>query len=335
MIEAYEIGITLALDNGVSSGVAAIRQDLEALDRAVASSSAGLFALRSLSTSLSSVTPAHPDFRASLPQSMPAPSYGLTEFNVGPVGSLAPEKALPHHADFREPIQLAMSAPASTGPSRASAPPERPPAIQITAPITTSPSPPTGVVATPNIPEDLALASKSNAPIETERAPTSPAPFSSAVATPMPLPGTPLKSVYFEKAFSPRPAVSQTDHPPPAAPVAPPPPVLLMPQYSATPPAVYAAPTPVRPIAPLAPAHHQAQPSRPDASPYETASHSSPMTPSPHASSAAHGEIILDSVRLGRWMSDRLARAADRPQSGTTGFDPRVSHSHAGAPNGS
>ena len=335
MIEAYEIGITLALNNGVSSGVAAIRQDLEALDRAVASSSAGLFALRSLSTSLSSVTPAHPDFRASLPQSMPAQSYGLTEFNVGPVRSLAPETALPHHADFREPIQLAISAPASTGPSKAPEPADRPPAIQINAPKITSPPPPTGVVAMPNIRDDPAVASKSNAPIEIQRAPTFPAPFPSAVATPLPLPGTPMKSVYSGPAISPRPAVSQPDNPPPAASVATPPPVLFAPQYPASPSAVYAASTPVRPVAPHAPANHQAQPNQPEASPYKAASYSLPIIPPPHATSAAHGEIILDSVRLGRWMSDRLARAADRPQSGTTGFDPRISHSHAGAPNGS
>ena len=33
MIDAYTIGITLALDNGVAAGIAAIRQDLAALDR--------------------------------------------------------------------------------------------------------------------------------------------------------------------------------------------------------------------------------------------------------------------------------------------------------------
>jgi outer membrane biosynthesis protein TonB len=46
MIDAYTIGITLALNNGVSEGVAAIRRDLEALDRAVDASAAGLAHLR-------------------------------------------------------------------------------------------------------------------------------------------------------------------------------------------------------------------------------------------------------------------------------------------------
>ena len=35
MIDAYTIGITLALNNGVADGIAAIRRDLAALDRAV------------------------------------------------------------------------------------------------------------------------------------------------------------------------------------------------------------------------------------------------------------------------------------------------------------
>ena len=46
MDDAYVIGIRLALDNGVSAGVSAIRGDLAALDRAVAASSAQLEALR-------------------------------------------------------------------------------------------------------------------------------------------------------------------------------------------------------------------------------------------------------------------------------------------------
>lgn len=45
MIDAATIGITLALNNGVSDGIAQIRRELAALDGAVAASSAGLTAL--------------------------------------------------------------------------------------------------------------------------------------------------------------------------------------------------------------------------------------------------------------------------------------------------
>ena len=45
MIEAYEIGIKLALQDGVSGGIAAIRRDLGALDQAIARTALRLEAL--------------------------------------------------------------------------------------------------------------------------------------------------------------------------------------------------------------------------------------------------------------------------------------------------
>ena len=36
-------------------------------------------------------------------------------------------------------------------------------------------------------------------------------------------------------------------------------------------------------------------------------------------------EVVLDGAAIGRWMDQRLARAASRPTSGVTGFDPRLS----------
>ena len=47
MAEAYEIGISLALEDGVSAGIAAIRRDLSLLDRAIAVTSNHLTELRS------------------------------------------------------------------------------------------------------------------------------------------------------------------------------------------------------------------------------------------------------------------------------------------------
>lgn len=46
MNDAYTIGITLALEDGVSDGIAVIRQDLASLDAAIAGSMAGLATLR-------------------------------------------------------------------------------------------------------------------------------------------------------------------------------------------------------------------------------------------------------------------------------------------------
>ena len=59
MIDAYTIGITLALEDGVSDGITAIRRDLAELDLAVAESAARLLMLRHLAADL--VLPAPPD----------------------------------------------------------------------------------------------------------------------------------------------------------------------------------------------------------------------------------------------------------------------------------
>ncbi|HTR17156.1 MAG TPA: hypothetical protein VMI52_09005, partial [Acetobacteraceae bacterium] len=46
MIEAYEIGISLALDDGIAEGVAAARRELMALDAAMTASTDGMRRLR-------------------------------------------------------------------------------------------------------------------------------------------------------------------------------------------------------------------------------------------------------------------------------------------------
>lgn len=50
MLEAYEIGISLALQDGVSAGINLIRQDLTTLDRAIAATSQNLAKLEAQAT---------------------------------------------------------------------------------------------------------------------------------------------------------------------------------------------------------------------------------------------------------------------------------------------
>lgn len=57
MIDAYTIGITLALDDGVSEGITTIRRDLADLDVAVAETSARLLMLRKLAEGLATAVP--------------------------------------------------------------------------------------------------------------------------------------------------------------------------------------------------------------------------------------------------------------------------------------
>ncbi len=44
-----------------------------------------------------------------------------------------------------------------------------------------------------------------------------------------------------------------------------------------------------------------------------------------------HGDVFLDGARVGRWMSDTLARAVSGPSSGSTAFDPQMSAAWPGA----
>jgi len=46
------------------------------------------------------------------------------------------------------------------------------------------------------------------------------------------------------------------------------------------------------------------------------------------------GDIYLEGAVLGRWFTERLARAANRPASGGTAFDPRLSPAWPGPPIG-
>jgi hypothetical protein len=49
------------------------------------------------------------------------------------------------------------------------------------------------------------------------------------------------------------------------------------------------------------------------------------------AQGPTEGDVFLDGVRVGRWMSNMLARSATRPARGTTGYDPRLGPRWPGA----
>jgi hypothetical protein len=54
--------------------------------------------------------------------------------------------------------------------------------------------------------------------------------------------------------------------------------------------------------------------------------------PSESSSTALQGDVYVDGSRLGRWMTDRLVKAAELPRAATTGFDPRMTPTWPGAP---
>lgn len=149
MIDAYTIGIKLALEDGVSAAIAAIRQDLATLDRAVAGTAAGLIALRRLGQQVSLVTrddaqPAPPSVPSAPPPraavaptplmapsadtSLPNPIPNAPDLRVFP--NIDHHPAAPRSSDTPPPPRLPQSQPSTTGIRAPLAPiPNRHPAI--------------------------------------------------------------------------------------------------------------------------------------------------------------------------------------------------------------
>ena len=58
---------------------------------------------------------------------------------------------------------------------------------------------------------------------------------------------------------------------------------------------------------------------------------SSQSSPTGEAEGQSEGRLILDNALLGRWVIDHISHAADRPATGSTAFDPRISRTWPGA----
>jgi hypothetical protein len=135
MIDAYTIGITLALEDGVSDGIATIRRDLAGLDAAVAESTARLLTLRKLAADLA------------IPMAQAGPPQGTAVF-APPIYRPAPMSlTVTAEQQSAEPAAVAMPAPVAP-PQAAEAvrTPEVPPGAQSAArpepPIEVSPATP-------------------------------------------------------------------------------------------------------------------------------------------------------------------------------------------------
>ena len=394
MLEAYEIGISLALQDGVSSGIALIRQDLSALDRAIAATAQSLSELQKQAGQ----PPASPSISSPHPTSDTRPSASLTAQEPD-------QSAIPTSPPLKttEPVRVASTTPipaVAVETSQRLPPPER---VERAAP-QSGPSLAPALPSQPTLPE---VAGRPAAPV------------TEAVAAPSPsiLPPQP--------PMSPAPAVSDRNVPPPPlhrpsalATIAVPPPVppgvpdiaatssradtasrlavlpALQPPYPAR--ATAALPAPVSASAPAAlqtppstaiaaerhstyrlpdnglrparlpiqpaspgvpkregpekamrfppsPSNHDDRTTRPSPhrmsapapsaapavrptqsrQPTQTSSSSAPPPPAPQLAITLAGDVILDGARVGRWMTNNLARQAARPPAGPTGPDPR------------
>lgn len=350
MIDAYTIGIKLALDDGVSAGIAAVRRDLATLDRAIAFTAVGLVALRRLGQEISVVGPAvvhrAPSPRApaqALPKSQ---SLGQPNpFPSNPANGAPPEPDLARRPAVRnavapatpssdsEPLLMRQARLPKVSGLAASPAPERPsisPMLLDRPPSPTLPDRyPTAATSTPRPKSVAEFAPRLRDQPEwvattrpSSRLPPAPISFP---------PGMVLPSVDSSSSRDlvslPSPAELTSHSEMPAAPRARP--------DAIVPPPVAISSVSIGPTSAAPRAHTRLVRASEEVSRERfTDNPSATGPPRPQvrhqladhepAQSHASGDITLDGTRLGRWMGDVLARLGERPLFGSTGLDPRV-----------
>ena len=355
MIEAYEIGIRLALQDGVSEGIVAIRRDLGSLDQAIAQTTLRLGQLQRIGAQALAASQELPERTASglsarrpAPMTMPTPlleaeplaspvdaqtvtpmPLPLPRPPAGPPAVLTAIRTPAREPDPVSPTVLVRPNPAVpeiiTRPAavvvegvRAAVsprPPEQPvaaPSLGAVLPVLAPVAAVTARLAGPKLQVGDPMAREGGrtqdiaSPSPAGRAP--PAPERAAVA-PQQVPAEPGRR---EKV---RPLVHRRDearetHARHSA-VASDPPVARMASALATPAAVL---SPTSSVAPAA-----------------SSSYAPPAASSRARETSMRGDVFFDGTRVGRWMSEQMARDAGRPNTGPTGFDPRRSPAWPGA----
>ena len=311
MEDAYEIGIRLVLENGVSAGIASLQDELAAYDRALAATTGRVSPVVNAANKLK--TPVSPDLARSL-----TTGFATVE-KSGATNS--DEKRI-----LKAPTQAKMT-PLSTvagQPARATPTPLTPRAVMVEV-TANRPTAPLRMPMAPEVPGRASVVEFPDSKLQTRVPATVPtvtvspsrfayyAPASPAGQAPIEVPPTELvtgpNSISLTKESSGQqksqatrelPFSSDWDGPPPTA-----------------------VPAPMSVQAPVRPAP-AAQALTTPAAPVAATSSSTPM----------QGDVYLDGARVGRWMSDQLAREADGPQAGITGFDPRLGPAWPGSLHG-
>ena len=309
MEDAYVIGIRLALDNGVSAGIAAIAHDLEGLDGAIAATTAHLSQLRTAAGATGEAIAA--DF-----QRLARQGERLVRVPTPP------------------PVELA---PAS---SPAASPPASPTLSYRTMSPSSSPTETTLPAPTTPLPRE-----RPNPPV-IRIAPVVSLPQSSSLMTPA-LDATPPSAPPARPPTAPN-----IDVPRPSVRLAPPATSSAhgkSPDRGHNQPVTAPATAPVRPLpaatsgeGPLARSAHDRPAATAAAAPFAYAPAAyAPATPASaapaaagHSSGPAQGDVFLDGMRLGRWMTSHLAHEATQPPTGASAFDPRMGLSWPGSQQG-
>lgn len=354
MIEAYEIGIKLALQDGVSEGIAAIRRDLGSLDQAIAQTALRLDQLQrigaqALTASRDQPGQAVPSLSARRP-ALPVTPSPLVEPEpmAAPVGVQAATPAqspLPRHP--AEPAVVVAASRAAAGepglvpPAAMPRPDAAAPAVATrltpimvdaarpssVPPLPEQPTftPPTGAVVMASSP--VAAMPRLTTPIlqtpddwtqkgERPREPTSARPAGLLSSIPE-VATAPPRQPFVEPAQRDR--VRRIGH-----------------RHSETrevgmrdsAPAVVVPAARVATVPAKMPTFVSATPSM---APQASSSYAPPAASSQVKETSMRGDVFLDGARVGRWMSEQMAREAGRPNTGPTGFDPRRSPAWPGA----
>ncbi len=342
MIDAYEVGISLALQDGVSAGLEVIMRELQALDAAVAASAAGLRGLMAQAQQAAAVTA-----RAGRPLPMTV---------AAPGGEAAAVSAAVPAAAARQATRAEVAAsPAAEMRAASVAPTSRPVAteevrgaVQAAPRIVTAAATAPGSAAVPGGP--VAPPPVAVAPAVLGTIPAVPRPVPAMVAQalgpglgaapgrgsgmaqpPRTLPATPLAALpasgpRFEMSVLAFAAAPDAVPRPAAAPAI----RMLAPPGAAGAAALPRMPALVSgPLAPQAPRLPPAAPSAAMPAPVPGAPvfAGRPAAPPPPAAEGGRGggDVVLDGRLVGHWLADRMGREAARPGAGTTGFDPRQS----------
>lgn len=351
MEDAYVIGIRLALENGVSTGLAAVRTDLAAIDAQAARTEQSIRRLMALAATQPAPLghPASPDIPSTNPKEKEARVVpdGMAFDPISVASSPKSTRAAQQPADTQVTIRAYAPAPAaeprpafqpaaSAAPSLASS--TSTPTHASTSPTETIrtliPSAPASQPALTPLPRSTTVARPEFSNIVREAAPSRPWPDSTTTRTghgpdqqldsrsargspqmapPMALPDFPSSQISPRWSKQARLPGSPTTPPPTSVPVAPPD---VIPRTE---------PTALQ------------QQSDPKVTPRPSLSSPMPsFAPSvqPQSQPQLSGDVYLDGTRLGRWITNHLGREASRPPSGATAFDPRMGISWSGARNG-
>ncbi len=355
MIEAYEIGIKLALQDGVSEGIAAIRRDLGSLDLAIAQTTLRLNQLQRVGAQALAASQEQPE----------RPAAGVpVRRSAAVVTPPPPTEAEPMvtPAEMQAAVQTSIPRPSPVaGPAAVLAAPR----MAAGEPVPVSPA----IVARPEVAASETAPRLPAVVVEAVRAPGSsrlpeqptaaplvgtvlptpsmPVPAAARVVLPTLQAGDPQRQsdARTQEAILPRTGqgvsaarASATAHPPQAVVESGRRERARLPVHhqeevrerhvrqvaaSLDTPSARTAPAPASPAAVFSPAAALA----PSASP----SYAPPAPSSRSSETGMRGDVFLDGTRVGRWMSEQMARDAGRPNTGPTGFDPRRSPAWPGA----